>query len=618
MRQYSVILFLIIQTTLAKSQTQISGIINNYYRVVKIVPEKSCILVDNPAGLSYNDRIMIVQMKGITVNSTNSSAFGSATNMNNAGKYEIGTVCWIKMDSVFLYQTLLQSYTVSDKVQLVRIPQYESAIVTDSLKAAPWDSTSGKGGVLAFTVYDNLILSGPVSAIGAGYKGGLYATSNTTCSNLTAPAGFFYNATSLTPQSGAWKGESAADLAISFSGGRGAIANGGGGGNNHNNGGGGGSNIGAGGIGGGNSSASGCSVANPGIGGYALSTNNGQRIFMGGGGGAGHANSGLPSSGGGRGGGIIFIQANTIYTNGYKILANGVKGGNTTGDGASGGGGGGTIIFDVNNFVGGINAEAAGAIGGTESDDNTSQKCYGEGGGGGGGIVYLKSSLPAGTINVNGGPKGVKQFYLNCAPLVAAAAGSPGIVVPDYTYMQSSTISSYCEVVLPVQLTSFTVNENNGDAELDWEIENVSELNSFTVQRRKDGSGWENINIIPASGMQKKFSSTDNKLLPGSYQYRLMVEESNGHSAYSMIRGLRIRNLNSRLIIFPNPASTSVNLVYPFRENQLVHIYDVLGKLVLTKKITASGNLYNIDVSSLRNGIYQVSVEGKVARMIVE
>jgi hypothetical protein len=97
-----------------------------------------------------------------------------------------------------------------------------------------------------------------------------------------------------------------------------------------------------------------------------------------------------------------------------------------------------------------------------------------------------------------------------------------------------------------------------------------------------------------------------------------MVEESNGHSAYSMIRGLRIRNLNSRLIIFPNPASTSVNLVYPFRENQLVHIYDVLGKLVLTKKITASGNLYNFDVSSLRNGIYQVSVEGKVARMIVE
>jgi hypothetical protein len=596
MRQYPAILLIFLAPLLSAGQTNISGMINSYYRVVNIVPEKSCILVDNAAGLSYNDRVMIVQMKGTTVNATNTNAFGSVTAMNNAGHYEIGTVCWIKSDSVFLFQTLLQSYSVAGKVQLVRIPQYESAIVTDSLKAAPWDSTSGKGGVLALSVYDQLILSAPVSANGSGYKGGLYATSNTTCSNLTAPSGYFYNATSLTPQSGAWKGESVSDLAIGYSGGKGANANGGGGGNNHNNGGGGGSNIGAGGLGGGNSSASGCSVANPGVGGYALNSTNGERIFLGGGGGAGHANSGAPSSGGGRGGGIIFIQANTIYSNGYKISASGVKGGNTTGDGASGGGGGGTVILNVNNFVGGVNAEAAGAIGGTESDDNTAQKCYGEGGGGGGGVIYFKSSVPSGTISVNGGPKGVKQFFLNCAPLVAATAGSPGLIVPDYTFMQSSTVSLYCEVVLPVQLINFNVSESNGDALVAWETENNSSLNSLILQRRKDGGEWQNISMFPATETQKKYVWADKQLSPGSYQYRLMVEETNERSAYSMIRGLRIRSTTSRLILYPNPAFSVVNLIYPFRENQVVNIYDVLGTLVLSKKVTTNGNQFAIEV----------------------
>ena len=202
--------------------------------------------------------------------------------MNNAGNYEISSICSIRGDSVFLFRQFLQSYTVTDKVQLVRIPQYSSATVTDSLKAQPWDSATGKGGVLAISVWDDLILNAPISANSAGYRGGLLAFSNTTCSNFGAPAGYSYNPTTLTPQNGAYKGESIASLAITISGGKGASANGGGGGNNHNNGGAGGANLSAGGQGGGNSSSAGCTVSNPGVGGYALTNNSGNKIFMGG------------------------------------------------------------------------------------------------------------------------------------------------------------------------------------------------------------------------------------------------------------------------------------------------------------------------------------------------
>ncbi|MES2882157.1 MAG: hypothetical protein V4676_08420, partial [Bacteroidota bacterium] len=110
------------------AQTNISGIVNSYHKVTEIVTAKACVRVDNTVGLVTNDLVMIVQMKGATINLTNTSSFGSVTAMNNAGNYELGTICSIRGDSVFLFKEIFQSYTVSDKVQLVKIPQYNSAI----------------------------------------------------------------------------------------------------------------------------------------------------------------------------------------------------------------------------------------------------------------------------------------------------------------------------------------------------------------------------------------------------------------------------------------------------------------------------------------------------------
>ena len=177
--------------------------------------------------------------------------------------------------------------------------------------------------------------------------------SNGTCSNVAAATGCFYNASFAARTNGAYKGESVYDFPIAQSGGRGAPANGGGGGNNHNNGGGGGANLSAGGKGGGNSSSAGCMTELHALAGKPLKNWNGQKIYFGGGGGAGHSNGAATiSKGGGHGGGIILIEADNLIGNGYKISANGSKGGNAASDGASGGGAGGSVIMDVNTYSG--------------------------------------------------------------------------------------------------------------------------------------------------------------------------------------------------------------------------------------------------------------------------
>ena len=597
-------------------QTNISGIINSYHKVVELLPAKSCVRVDNTSGLVINDMVMMVQMKGAVVNTSNNSGFGSVTSMNNAGNYEINFICSIRGDSVFFYKQILQSYTVTDKVQLVKIPSYSSARVTDSLKAAPWDSASGKGGVLALSVSDDLILNAPLWAGQKGFQGGSYALSGSSCSNFFPASAYFYNASILSPQDGAWKGESIADLSMNYSGGKGAVANGGGGGNNHNNGGGGGGNLSTGGLGGGNSSASGCATANAGRGGYALSNNSGAKIFFGGGGGAGHANSGFSTGDGGSGGGIIFVQANALYSNGFTIAANGQKGDNALGDGASGGGGGGTIIMDVNIFPDAVSIEAKGGNGGDEDDDLISQKCYGEGGGGSGGAVFFKTAAPPGIISVAGGAKGTKFNYLNCATLVAATAGSNGTLTPNYTYQQSSGLSTTCTGTLAALLLSFDARAIGNDISLSWKVTDASLFQNFIPEIRTGNSSWQSLATMPPEPNQNSYTYNDMNRANGLYDYRLKMVETDGSVKYSSIRRIRAGE-KPWLVIYPNPADNLVTLEGPFVAGTSFRIIDDQGRVVFRWQLSKNEPRIRQHISFLPEGIYYVQSGDRVQRLVV-
>lgn len=601
---------------LAAAQTNIGGVINTYYRVVEVIPARACVRVDNAAGLATNDFVLLIQMKGADVSTANNASFGSVTNLNNAGNYELNTVCTVRGDSVFFFRQLAQAYTVSGKVQLVRIPEYVSANVTSSLQAQPWDNATGKGGVLALNVQNNLVLNAPVSANGTGYAGGAFVLSSGTCSNFFPASSFYYNAAPSAPQDGAYKGEGVADLIASYSGGKGAAANGGGGGNNHNNGGGGGANLTTGGLGGGNSSAAGCRVANAGFGGYALSSSGGTKFFMGGGGGAGHANNST-ATGGGDGGGIVLIFADNLVSNGYLISANGNDGSNAVGDGASGGGAGGTILLNVNNYTDAVNIVARGGKGGDEDDQATAQRCYGEGGGGSGGVVYSKTALPAGSIAVNGGSNGVRLNSLNCSTLVLGSSGANGNVVTNYTYTQSSVLSISCGMVLDVQLLSFEVYLRGKEVVTDWMVTDAGNVHHFVVERKSGTENWEEAGIVYPTQNNSTYRFIDKGLTAGTYFYRLKIVETNGRIQYSAIKKITATG-TYQLIIYPNPALDQITISYPFEAHTALKLYDATGRIIRQKKSGVKRTDWQEDVSSLPAGVYYLEVEGIKKKLLVQ
>ena len=404
----------------AHSQTNISGVINDYASVSSIssVNCSNMVTVDNPGAFHSGDTVMLMQMKGAVIDTSNTTAFGNILKLNNAGYYQYAVVNHVNGSSVYLDHASLSVFDLNGKVQMIRVPNYSSANITGTLTAKKWDGSTG--GVLVFFVSGSITLNADIDVSGLGFRGG-DVSNNPDGGCGTGSTDFFYPLTQANTSywdfGGAKKGEGISDLNDSKLAGKGKLANGGGGGNKHNYGGGGGANYTAAGQGG--QSLDGCGTGNMGIGGMSLARYlSVDTLFMGGGGGCGDFNNNVGSIGA-DGGGIVIIKAGTINANGHSILAKGNDEtviGSGIADGVGGGGAGGSVYLDAANFSSSITLNVSGGHGG---DQDPGYSCVGTGGGGGvGAILLTNAAVPSGVTILNyPGRAGIflTNNFANCA-----------------------------------------------------------------------------------------------------------------------------------------------------------------------------------------------------------
>src|SRR6188768_68284 len=100
----------------SQTTTNINSIINTYHKVLAI--STTAAKLDNVSGLAYGNTVLIIQMKGATINTTASSAsFGDVTSPNDVGNYEVATICSVSNDTVYFFNQVLSTYDVNYKVQ---------------------------------------------------------------------------------------------------------------------------------------------------------------------------------------------------------------------------------------------------------------------------------------------------------------------------------------------------------------------------------------------------------------------------------------------------------------------------------------------------------------------
>ena len=380
------------QSIIKKPQHDPPTVVNKYTEVLAYDICANAITVADATFYNAGDTVLMIQMKGATIDLTNTASFGNITSIGNAGNYEYARIASISGTTVTLISNLTRTYNVSGKVQLVKVPEYNNVTITGVLSASDWNGTIG--GVLAFDAVGSVTMNANIDVTGKGFTGGLVSLNHFIgCTNTPDYFLAYPQPNGLAGQ----KGEGITDVAASFGSARGKLASGGGGGNEINSGAGGGGNYGAGGQGG--NEWNGCNRPVGGVGALSLSgfiPSN--KIFLGGGGGGGQQNDNAGTSGV-DGGGAVFIKASSIIGNGRQIIASGASSLNGNNDGQGGGGAGGSVLLTASTYTGALTVNVSGGKGGN------AQAGHGGGAGAGGGVVWFSNpSTPAGvTANVAGG-----------------------------------------------------------------------------------------------------------------------------------------------------------------------------------------------------------------------
>ncbi len=224
--------------------TVVNTYINSYTPVLTVDPCANKFVTEDASAFNPGDTVLLIQMKGAVIDSSNTVNFGAITDYKSAGNYEFNFVKSKVGNIIELKNVPAHQYDIPNgKVQLVRVPYFQNINITSTLTCLPWDGS--KGGVLVLNVKDTITMNADIDVSGKGFRGGVAKWSG---QNLPCDVDSFY-IINTNSDDGSAKGEG-----IFFNtrllNGRGKAANGGGGGNSTNSGGAGGGNGGKGGTGG--------------------------------------------------------------------------------------------------------------------------------------------------------------------------------------------------------------------------------------------------------------------------------------------------------------------------------------------------------------------------------
>ena len=169
------------------------------------------------------------------------------------------------------------------------------------------------------------------------------------------------------------------------------------------------------------------------------------------------------------------------------------------------------------------------------------------------------------------------------------------------------------DVIVPVELTSFSALTNKNDVVLNWQTATETNNQGFEIQR-SGGGDYRSIGFIDGHGTTTEIQSytfIDENVSPGEYSYRLKQMDYDGTTEYSSIVEVEITQPIEYSLSqnYPNPFNPSTTIAYSILKDGLVtlKVYDVLGEEVVTliNEVQSAGTR-NITfyASELSSGVY--------------
>jgi hypothetical protein len=179
-----------------------------------------------------------------------------------------------------------------------------------------------------------------------------------------------------------------------------------------------------------------------------------------------------------------------------------------------------------------------------------------------------------------------------------------------------SKILEFFDVVVPVELISFTAKAVEESIVLNWST--ASELNNagFDIERSNDNIDFAKLEFVKGCGTitnRQDYSFIDNTISSkGKYYYRLKQIDHDGSFEYSDIVEVNYEGIPIKYSLFqnyPNPFnnSTIIKFSLPDEKHVTIKIYNALGEeveTILNEVKTAGRYTINFDATSLSSGLY--------------
>ena len=171
---------------------------------------------------------------------------------------------------------------------------------------------------------------------------------------------------------------------------------------------------------------------------------------------------------------------------------------------------------------------------------------------------------------------------------------------------------------VPVELTSFTAEENGNSVIIKWSTATETNNKGFEVQKNVDGL-YTTVGFIEGHGTTTKpfsYKFNDNNVQPGESTYRIRQVDFNGAFEYSDEVTVSISNPADFELSqnYPNPfnPTTKIRFSIPADNHVKLTLYNLLGekvKDIIDSNYKAGTHEVNLDASSLSSGVYLYKIE---------
>ncbi|HXU27752.1 MAG TPA: T9SS type A sorting domain-containing protein [Bacteroidia bacterium] len=179
----------------------------------------------------------------------------------------------------------------------------------------------------------------------------------------------------------------------------------------------------------------------------------------------------------------------------------------------------------------------------------------------------------------------------------------------------TGTASSSCTITLPVELKSFKGKSAGAKKTFNWVTATEANNSYFTLEKSVDGELFESVSKITGNGNSAKemnYTYTYEESNNDYTYYRLKQTDFNGRSRILNAIYLNDIDVVGGLKLYPNPASSILNVVFEAAEELefTICVTDMLGRVQQTSKYLAlkGANEVPLVIEDLAKGSYHVTI----------